>query len=102
MAYWSNFYNFDKITEIFPNCKIWQCGTRPISGISGYVDYNYACDIIGDANNDNTVNNKDINTLLKYLAGWNITINAQQADINQDGYITMKDVNSLIRLLAVY
>ena len=67
-----------------------------------YVDYNYAYDIIGDTNNDNKVNNKDISTLLKYLAGWNITINPSQADINQDGYITMKDVNSLIRLLVVY
>ena len=81
---------------------MWQCGARPVSGISGNVDYNYAYDIIGDTNNDNKVNNKDISTLLKYLAGWNITINASQADINQDGYITMKDVNSLIRLLAVY
>ena len=102
VAYWSDIIDIDKITESYPNCKIWQCGARPVSGISGNVDYNYAYDIIGDTNNDNKVNNKDISTLLKYLAGWNITINAQQADINQDGYITMKDVNSLIRLLVVY
>lgn len=102
IAYWADNLDIETISKSYPNCKMWQCGTRPVSGISGNVDYNYAYDIIGDANNDGKVNNKDINHLLKYLAGWNISINTSQADVNQDGYITMKDINQLIRILAVY
>ncbi|MBQ9679944.1 MAG: RICIN domain-containing protein [Ruminococcus sp.] len=48
--------------------------------------------IIGDINNDNTINMKDIVLLQQYMNGWEVTINEPSADVNNDGKTNMKDI----------
>jgi len=38
--------------------------------------------IRGDVNNDNVINNKDLSLLQKYLNGWDVNINLENADVN--------------------
>ena len=54
----------------------------------------------GDVNNDGVVDAKDVTALRRYLAGWDITIQANSADLSGDGVVDAKDVTILRRLLA--
>ena len=54
----------------------------------------------GDANDDGTVNMKDVLAVRKFLAGLAITINEQNADVTPDGAVNMKDVLTLRKFLA--
>lgn len=56
--------------------------------------------IYGDLNDDGRINMKDVLSLRKFIAGWNIKINEQAADVNHDGRINMKDVLKLRNFLA--
>ena len=64
------------------------------------VDVNIGYDIIGDVNGDGVVNAKDVSTLMKYLAKWNVRIDKEQADVNNDGKINNKDVRELLKNIA--
>ena len=56
--------------------------------------------LAGDVNNDGQVDAKDVTALRRYLAGWDITIQAASADMNGDGSVDAKDVTILRRQLA--
>ncbi len=55
---------------------------------------------LGDANEDEAVDMKDVLTMRKYLAGMNAKCNIQNADVNEDGAVDMKDVLMLRKFLA--
>ena len=56
--------------------------------------------LLGDANDDGNVNMKDVLLMRKFLAGIDVTYNAQNADCNEDGTVNMKDVLQLRKYLA--
>ena len=56
--------------------------------------------IVGDLTNDGRVNNSDMIFLRRYLAGWNVTINEQAANIDGKGGINNSDAIYLARHLA--
>lgn len=57
--------------------------------------------LVGDINNDNNVDLKDVAVLKRYLAGgWNIIIDENDADLNNDEKVDLKDVVVLKRYLA--
>ena len=56
--------------------------------------------ISGDINGDDTVNNKDLTRLMKYLAGENVTVVTKALDVNGDGNINNKDLTRLMKYLA--
>ena len=68
-----------------------------------YVDGNVEvlAYIPGDINADESVNNKDATTILRYLAGWMINIiETKVLDVNGDGSVNNKDATALLRYLA--
>ena len=54
----------------------------------------------GDINGDNTVNNKDLTRLMKYLAGEDVSVTEYALDINGDGTVNNKDLTRLMKYLA--
>ena len=57
--------------------------------------------IAGDANEDRTVDLKDVTVIARHLAGgWNVTINSDNADVNGDKAVDLRDVVILRRYLA--
>ncbi len=54
----------------------------------------------GDINGDGKVNNKDLNRLMKYLAGEQVQYVAGALDVNGDGKVNNKDLNRLMKHLA--
>ncbi len=55
---------------------------------------------LGDTNDDGAVNMKDVLLMRKYLAGMDVTYNAENSDVNADGVVNMKDVLVLRKYLA--
>lgn len=70
----------------------------PMNVINGTVTV-FPC-IPGDINGDGAVNNKDVAFIMRYLAGWDVTVDEVALDINGDGSINNKDVSILMRYLA--
>lgn len=62
---------------------------------SEYKDY-----IVGDVNNDTEINSKDLTTLRRYLAGWELVVNEKACDTNGDGTVNSKDATHFARYLA--
>lgn len=57
--------------------------------------------VAGDTNEDRTVDLRDVVVIARHLAGgWNVTINAKNADVNADNTVDLKDVVLLRRYLA--
>ena len=54
----------------------------------------------GDVNGDDRVNNKDASLLMKYLAGWDVSVNEPALDTNGDGKVNNKDASNLMKYLA--
>ena len=54
----------------------------------------------GDINGDGVLNNKDLNRLMKYLAGEDVEIVEAALDLNGDGAVNNKDLNRLMKYLA--
>lgn len=54
----------------------------------------------GDINGDDTVNNKDLTRLMKYLSGEEVEVVESALDINGDGVINNKDLTRLMKYLA--
>ncbi len=56
--------------------------------------------LLGDVNDDGTVDIADVVTLRRYIAGgYNVEINFEQSDMNSDGVITVGDIIALRRYL---
>ena len=90
------------ISGIPSRARMWQyTSTGSVAGISGNVDINMAYDIIGDANGDGKVDNRDVADMLRSEAGWkDVAIDESQADLNQDGVVDNRDIALLLRRLA--
>lgn len=56
--------------------------------------------LLGDANNDDLVNMKDVLVARKFLAGIAVDINMTNADVTKDGAVNMKDILQLRKYLA--
>ena len=56
--------------------------------------------IPGDVNDDGEVNGKDVMVMLRFKAGWSVTINKSNADVNQDNEVNGKDVMLMLRFKA--
>ena len=56
--------------------------------------------LLGDANDDGSVNMKDVLVMRKALAGIEVFVNNFNADVNQDDSVNMKDVLQIRKLLA--
>ena len=54
----------------------------------------------GDINGDSVLNNKDLNRLMKYLAGDEVDVVEAALDLNGDGSVNNKDLNRLMKYLA--
>lgn len=54
----------------------------------------------GDINDDGVVDDKDVSSLRKYLAGWSVTVVEAALDCNGDGNIDYKDASTLAKYLA--
>ncbi len=57
-------------------------------------------DTYGDANRDGKVNTSDVTRILKYLADWDVMINADMADVNADSKVNVSDAAMLLKYLA--
>ncbi len=56
--------------------------------------------LYGDADNSGTVDNRDATSLLRYLAGWNVTLDTTLANADGEGELDNRDVTALLRYLA--
>ncbi len=56
--------------------------------------------LVGDVNDDDIINGKDVTLLLRHLADWDVKINTKAADINADGDVNGQDVTHLMQYLA--
>lgn len=54
----------------------------------------------GDANEDGSVDLKDVVLMRQALAGWDVTVTDRNVDVNGDGVFNLKDVTVLRRYLA--
>ncbi len=68
-----------------------------VDGIVTIIDY-----IPGDANNDGTINGKDVTLIRRYNAGYTVEINESAANVNGDDVINGKDVTLIRRYNAGY
>ena len=59
-----------------------------------------AASLLGDANNDDAVNMKDVLIVRKFLAGLDVTVDMANSDVNEDTFVNMKDVLMLRKFLA--
>ena len=55
---------------------------------------------VAEPKEDGKVNNKDLNRLMKYLAGENVDCVDDALDVNGDGKVNNKDLNRLMKYLA--
>lgn len=56
--------------------------------------------LLGDANDDGTVNVKDATTIQKQVAGFDITINMAAADADANGTVNVKDATAIQKWVA--
>ncbi len=68
--------------------------TATVTGTQGQVV------LLGDANDDGAVNMKDVLTLRKVLADFDVPMNYYNADVNRDSLVNMKDVLMIRQFLA--
>ena len=68
--------------------------------VSGGVDILEApAVILGDANGDGKVNNRDLGILQQYLNEWEVSVDDKAADVNDDGKVNNRDLGILQRML---
>lgn len=58
--------------------------------------------VLGDADNDNEVTTADTIAILRFIAGYDVTIRPKNADINGDGNVDIADVVLLLQYIAGY
>ena len=54
----------------------------------------------GDVNGDGKVNLNDVSLILKNIAKWNVTMDADAADVNDDGKVNLNDVSLILKYIA--
>ena len=61
---------------------------------------NISLSLVGDVNNDNDINMKDLTRLQQYLANWDVDVDESCADVTADEKVNMKDLTRLQQYLA--
>ena len=56
--------------------------------------------VVGDANNDGIVNNRDAARILQYVAGWDVEINLEAANVNGDTAVNNRDAARILQYVA--
>lgn len=56
--------------------------------------------LYGDANGDDSVDARDLSLLQQYIAGWDVTLDAEAADANGDGSVDARDLSLLQQHIA--
>ena len=57
-------------------------------------------EMLGDANNDEKVDNKDIESIVRYIMNGDINgFNIKNADVNGDNKINAKDIVTLVNMI---
>ena len=56
--------------------------------------------IYGDASGDGKVNLGDAALVLKYIAKWSVSMNADMADIDRNGKVNLSDVSGIMKKIA--
>lgn len=74
-------------------------GVKFFSSSSAASSYAASPPLFGDANGDSKLNITDVSTILKKIAGWNVSVNAK-ADYNYDGKINLTDAAQILRSIA--
>ena len=87
--------NFDD--ECFKNISLDQYGFSENVNVSVTTDY-----IPGDVNGDGSINNRDASAVLRYLAGYSVTLVESALDVNGDGSVNNRDASAILRYLAGY
>ena len=78
----------------------WNDDVNDSPSVTGFVVEYEPTYIPGDVNGDDSVNNKDLTRLMKYLAGEDVVVNDSSLDINGDGNVNNKDLTRLMKYLA--
>ena len=84
-------------TSTTPGFTVETCSVCNETIISNYVASFY---LIGDLNNDGSINNTDANLLASYIGGKTFDVNELTCDINGDGAINVYDLILLRRFIA--
>ena len=67
----------------------------------GYSEGMTVTVLLGDVNCDDTVNSKDVSSMLKVMAGWSVMpFNSKAADYNRDGNFNVQDIVAMMRMIA--
>ena len=90
------------------NEKPWKVGKHTVTFEYTGITYQLQVEVVGDGpaviygdvNDDGKVNTKDLILLRQHLAGWDVTINADNADVTADGKVNTKDLILLRQYLA--
>lgn len=56
----------------------------------------------GDVNADGKVGLADVANILKFVAGWEIEVNADIGDVNKDGYVNVSDASLMLKYIACW
>lgn len=65
-----------------------------------YIESAFSNGVPGDANGDEKVNIGDVSLILKYIAGWEVTINADTSDVTGDDKVNISDVSLILKYIA--
>ena len=92
---------FSEPGEYSAYCTAYRSPTDQVTADSNWVTWEVKTALApGDINGDNTVNNKDLTRLMKYLSGENVEVIAALLDVNGDGSVNNKDLTRLMKYLA--
>ena len=97
---WLHTVYFDGAQEQWAAVSIAE-GNDELQNANFYFSGNTGTDYIpGDINGDGALNNKDLNRLMKFLAGDDVEVVEAVLDLNGDGNVNNKDLNRLMKYLA--
>lgn len=65
-----------------------------------YVILNSGDPVMGDVTYDGKVALADVSLILKYVAGWNVTVELSQAEVTGDGKVNLSDVTRILQYIA--
>ena len=101
------FYNCTSLTDIYyagteedkANIAIGTDNASLLAATWHYGVSDQPAIVYGDTNGDGGINNRDLVLLLRYVNGWDVTLDLAAADVNGDGRINNRDVVLLQRYI---
>ena len=79
---------------------VYACGNEHVERFTLRVTVTSADHLPGDATGDGKVNLSDVVRLLKYVSGWDVTVEEANCDVTGDGSITLSDVVRLLKYVS--